>query len=58
MSGSRLLNLMSSLDTWEINRLEEMVHSPFFNKDKKCIEFFELLKPFAPGFELNQDDNN
>ena len=54
MKKNRLLALLRNLDAREFKRLEEMVYSPFFNKDRKVTLLFELLKPFAPAFDSPQ----
>ncbi len=55
MKKDRLLKLLISLNSKELKGLEEIVHSPFFNKDKKCIALFEAIKEYAPDFELTAE---
>ncbi len=50
MYQSKLIELLGVLSKKELNRLEEFLQSPFFNKNKTILLFFEYLKPFAPSF--------
>ncbi len=50
MKNIRLLLVMRSLDAHEFKKLEEMVHTPYFNSSEKCKELFNILKPFYPNF--------
>lgn len=58
MKRNRLFLLMSKLNSRELKRLEEMVYSPFFIKDKKCRKLFELLKEYAPLYKLTSEDEH
>lgn len=51
MKDNRLFIVLRSLDEHELIKLEEMVQSPYFNKDKKCLQLFQLLAPFHPNYE-------
>jgi len=51
MSEIRLLTVLRSLDKYEFGKLGEIVESPFFNKNEKCRELYDLLKPFYPDFK-------
>lgn len=51
MIGARLFSILRSLDDYEFQKFEEMVVSPYFNKDKRCVELLRLLKPFYPNFK-------
>jgi len=43
--------MLRNLDEYEFAKLEEMVVSPYFNKDKKCTLLLQLVKPFHPEYD-------
>lgn len=47
---SKLILLLKALNNTEIRRLGELVHSPYFNKNKKVMRLFDLLKKKHPVF--------
>lgn len=51
MQQTRLIRLLSTLNSAEFRRLEEFVHSPYFNKSETVKSLFEFLKPFYPTFD-------
>lgn len=51
MHKSKPLSILRTLSTWERKNLEEYLHSPFFNKNQRIIDFWDLIKPYAPGFD-------
>ncbi len=48
---NRLISILKTLSPEEMIRLEEMIYSPYFNKDPKCIELWKVLKTYAPEFD-------
>ena len=50
MIKSKVLELLKTFDPEEIKRFSDFLRSPFFNTNKKCVEFFAILKKFHPGF--------
>ncbi|MCB9283200.1 MAG: hypothetical protein H6563_03930 [Lewinellaceae bacterium] len=50
MRQSKLLDLLRTLSTRQISRLEEYLASPFFNKNEDLLAFFRFLKNYAPDF--------
>lgn len=51
MQQTRLVRLLSTLNPSEFRRLEEFIHSPYFNKSDTIRNLFEFLKPFHPSFD-------
>lgn len=51
MQQTRLIRLLSTLNSSEFRRLEEFVHSPYMNKSETVRSLFEFLKPFHPTFD-------
>lgn len=51
MQQTRLIRLLSTLNSAEFRRLEEFVNSPYFNKSETVKNLFEFLKPFYPAFD-------
>lgn len=51
MQQTRLIRLLSTLNSTEFRRLEEFLHSPYFNKSETVKTFFEFLRPFYPSFD-------
>jgi hypothetical protein len=56
MRQSKLVDLLRTLSTRQLTRLEEYLASPYFNKNEDLLAFFRLLKPFAPGFSSDELD--
>ncbi len=42
---------MRTFNPKELSKFEDMVISPYFNKNKNVIKLFSVIKPYAPGFE-------
>ncbi len=51
MQQSRICTLLRALSTKERTKFAELVHSPYFNKNKKVQQLWALLAPFAPLFD-------
>lgn len=51
MQQTRLIRLLSTLNSAEFKRLEEFINSPYFNKSDTVKSLFEFLKPFYPAFD-------
>lgn len=59
MLKSKLIRVLKLLTVSELKRFKEFVESPYFNKNKKCVELLNLLIPFSPSFsdeKLNESD--
>lgn len=54
MKKDKLIQLIKTLSAEELIEFEEFINAPFFNKEAKCIQLFELIKPYAPHYD---DDN-
>ncbi len=50
MVKSRLVQLLKSLSSSELNRFEEFIFSPFFNKNKIVKSLFDCLKKHSPDY--------
>lgn len=50
MKKTKLITLLSTFSKQEINRLEEFVNSPFFNKNRNVINLCRAVLPFWPEF--------
>ncbi len=50
MKKTKLITLLSTFSKQEINRLEEFVNSPFFNKNRNVINLCGEILPFWPDF--------
>ena len=51
MEKSKLLLVLSKMNRLEINRLEDYINSPFFNKHVHIQRLAKYLLPYAPKFE-------
>jgi len=58
MKKSRLYTLLSSLEPEELERCEDFLASPYFNKNEDCLGLFRLFKPYLLSDELppNKED--
>jgi len=50
MQQSKLLDLLRTLSTRQVTRLEEYLASPYFNKNEDLLAFYRFLKEYAPGY--------
>jgi hypothetical protein len=50
MHNSKLLKLLKSLSKRELNRFNDFIHSPYFNKNTDIIALLEYIQTFAPSF--------
>ena len=51
MVGSKLIALIKTLDSRELNRLEVFINSPIFNRNEKIIRLFDIIKSNYPSFD-------
>lgn len=51
MKNSSLISLLQALTAEEFKIFGDFVHSPIYNTNKKCLQFYELLKRTYPNFE-------
>jgi hypothetical protein len=51
MENSTLLSLLKSLNDDEFNEFEDFIKSPFFNKNRRILDLFGILKRHYPHFE-------
>lgn len=59
MKTNKLIRILRLLTISEIKDFRAFVASPYFNKNKKCIELLDLLIPYSPSFsdeELDQSN--
>lgn len=52
MRKSKLIQLLKKMKKNEFSRLEQFVHSPFFNNNKEITSLFDYLKDGYPHFQL------
>ncbi|MBL7808399.1 MAG: hypothetical protein JNN28_11305 [Saprospiraceae bacterium] len=50
MQQSKLINLLRQLDKRQLARVGEAVLSPYFNKSKDIVRFYQYVSRFAPLF--------
>lgn len=50
MKSSKVIQYLKTLSTVELEKFEEYVQSPYFNKHQATIELFLLLKPHHPTY--------
>ncbi len=55
MKKSRLYTLLCSLEVEELERCDDFLASPYFNKNEDCLHLFRLLKPYLLDDELPPD---
>jgi hypothetical protein len=53
MADSNLIGLFKTLSLDEIKKLEEFVVSPYFNKSKRVVKLFKIIKKYHPDYESN-----
>lgn len=51
MRKSNLIQLLSKLSKDELDRFGKFAESPYFNSNRKVVEFFSYLRRFYPGFD-------
>lgn len=51
IKDNKLIALLKTLTPREIKRLDDFVHSPFFNKKERVMALFKILKEQYPKFE-------
>ncbi|BDS11161.1 hypothetical protein [Aureispira anguillae] len=51
MKNSKLIGILKTLETKELTRFREYVHSPFFNKHKIVNKLCDYILKFAPKFD-------
>jgi len=51
MVNSKLIQILRTLETKELTRFKEYVHSPFFNKHKLVTKLCNYILKYAPLFE-------
>lgn len=51
MQNSKLIEILRTLETKELTRFREYVHSPFFNKHKVVSKLCNYILNFAPEFD-------
>ncbi len=54
MHKSKLIELLKTFSTSELREFKDFVGSPFFNKNKELILFYDYLKKIAPVFPLKK----
>ena len=51
MLGTSVIFTLRTLSHEELDRLEQFLSSPYFNKKKTLITFYRHIRKFAPGFD-------
>lgn len=51
MEDSKLISLLKTFSRSDWRRFKDFLASPFFNKNKEALIFYEYLKHIAPNFE-------
>lgn len=51
MKDSKLLTLLKAMSSREMKEFDSFLRSPYFSKGRDLTEFFNILKPFHPGFD-------
>ncbi|MBX2872867.1 MAG: hypothetical protein KTR30_12225 [Saprospiraceae bacterium] len=56
MEKTKLVALLKTFDAKQWSEFDEYIRSPFFNKNQELIEFFQLLRSYAPRFHPKKVD--
>ncbi len=56
MQNTKLILLLKTFSQSEFRDFKDFVHSPIFNKNKKIIAIFDILKEFYPDFDNSNLD--
>ncbi len=56
MEKTKLIELLKTFDTKQWTEFDEYIRSPFFNKNQALIDFFQLLRSYAPRFHPKKID--
>ncbi len=56
MRKTNLINILSNFTPNEMKEMGDFLTSPYFNKNKKVIELFSLLKDLYPDFNTPKSD--
>jgi hypothetical protein len=51
LNNLKLINILRTFSKSEMKEFEKFISSPFFNKGRNCIPFFNQLKKFYPKFD-------
>ena len=51
MIKSSVISILNTFSQEEIKQFEDFLNSPFYNKNTKVIQFFNVLKEYHPGFD-------
>ncbi len=54
MYSGKLVELLRQMSSRQLNGFEEFLLSPYFNKNKDYVAYFQLLKSFAPEFSSSK----
>ncbi|GEM_PF-3352466 len=55
MDDIKVFNLIKSLDKTEIKNFKKFLDSPYFNRGRNLLKYFEFLLKYYPGFNLNKN---
>lgn len=50
MEKTKLIALLKTFDTKQWTEFDEYIRSPFFNKNHELVDYFQLLRCYAPRF--------
>lgn len=51
MYDSRLITILRHIDKREYRKINDLVNSPYFNKNQQVVQLFEYLRKLAPEFK-------
>ena len=51
MYNSRLITILRHIDKREYRKINDLVNSPYFNKNQDVVQLYEYLRKLAPAFK-------
>ena len=57
MNNTRLLSLLKQLSKKELEQFNDFLNSPFFNKNKKIVHLWKIIKPYDLDFSHEELKN-
>ena len=55
MQNTQLQEVLQKLTKKDLKTFTDYLHSPYLNKKATLVQFWEAIKPFAPEFEIKDD---
>lgn len=56
MQNTQLQEVLRKLSKQDINKFSDYLNSPYFNKKNVLSTFWEVLKSYAPNFEIDEEE--